>query len=92
MSTPTAARSRATSATGLDVATSAAAAELLVAELDDLADRIEREAARSGASRITAARVRGLRSHAYQFAGLHEGIERSTAGADVAEHAADGAQ
>lgn len=55
----------------LDVVSSATAADMLSAELDDLAERIEREAAEAGVSRITSARVRSLKRHARQFAALH---------------------
>lgn len=62
--------------TTLDVVTSATAADVLVAELDDLADRVELEAAETGASRITKARVRSLRRHARQIEGLHLDAEQ----------------
>jgi len=51
----------------LDVLSSPTAADGLAAELYDLADRVDAEARENGTSRITEARVRGLRRHAGQF-------------------------
>ncbi|MBA3907306.1 MAG: hypothetical protein H0X35_11580 [Pseudonocardiales bacterium] len=60
----------------LDVVSSATAADMLGAELDDLADRIGADAADNGTSRITAARVRALKRHSAQLRALHADTEQ----------------
>ena len=54
-----------------DLLTSPIAAELLVAELHEHADRVERDAAEAGQSRIAEARVRIIRRHAAQVERVH---------------------
>ena len=72
MSAPATATKRPVTAASLDLITSAAAAELFVAEIEDLADAVQKDADENGKSRISAARIRGLRRHARQLRELHE--------------------
>lgn len=62
---------RTTSATAPDLMTSASSAEMLAAELEEHAARVEHEAAENGNSRIVQARVRVLRRHVRQIEAVH---------------------